>query len=425
MESSGSERVAPWDTGLEAGAHQSGATGGAARSMGGDAHGFGVSSMRVGSRSVSSGLNPHVSAENRSSVPAVDFGSIHGTIGRAAVGSQSVFSPAPSLSSEWCENVASGNILIPGADITDTGEKLGRGHFKVPKAPVFDSSDVSYPSWSQNFLLSARHNNLYEAFVSEIEIPIADIGFDLTPWVEKGFNVDVIRQAEMAWWFLFDCLKKDSLKTMARLAGSPSKTFRVIKDHFLPLSQSRIRVQEEKLKSLRMRSNENPTTFFASMRETVGVLQMLEVEKDDREVCNLMLEGLSHEYKTLREILVVFCPNDPSFIETKVCERYLDLQAQGGLKKHSSAALVSRTERKSSKKHNNKPKSNSESDSSKKNIFQGKCFKCGGKGHSRKDCLARIIAHLTQIGKSEAGEDRAVRSLTFLIRSVCKHAGMM
>ena len=53
-----------------------------------------------------------------------------------------------------------------------------------------------------------------------------------------------------------------------------------------------------------------------------------------------MLEGLSCEYKTLRETLVVFCPNDPSFIETKVRERYLDLQAQGGSKKHSSVALV-------------------------------------------------------------------------------------
>ena len=94
---------------------------------------------------------------------------------------------------------------------------MGRGPFKVPKAPVFDGNDVSYPvfngndvsypSWSQNFLLSARHNNLHEVFVYEAEIPIADIGFDLTPWVEKGFSVGVVRQAEMAWWFLFDCLK--------------------------------------------------------------------------------------------------------------------------------------------------------------------------------------------------------------------------
>ena len=49
---------------------------------------------------------------------------------------------------KWWENVANGNTLIPGADISDTGEKLGRGHFKVPKAPVFDGNDVSYPSWS-------------------------------------------------------------------------------------------------------------------------------------------------------------------------------------------------------------------------------------------------------------------------------------
>ena len=58
----------------------------------------------------------------------------------------------------------------------------------------------------------------------------------------------------------------------------------MLKDHFLPLSQSQIRVQEEEGKSLRMRSNENPATFFVSMRETLGVLQMLEVKKDDRGV---------------------------------------------------------------------------------------------------------------------------------------------
>ena len=108
-------------------------------------------------------------------------------------------------------------------------------------------------------------------------------------------------------------------------------------------------MREEKLKSLRMRSNENPSIFFASVREMLGVLQMLEVKKDDREVCNRMLEGLSHEYNTLRETLVVFCPNDPSFIETKVRERYLDLQIRVGPKKHS-VALMSRPEKKSAKK---------------------------------------------------------------------------
>ena len=66
---------------------------------------------------------------------------------------------------------------------------------------------------------------------------------------------------------------------------------------------------------------------------------------------------------------------------------------------------MSRADRKSTKKQNHKSKSSSESDSSKEKTFQGKCFKCGEKGRLRKDCLASVIAHPTQTGKSEDGED--------------------
>ena len=137
--------------------HLNDATGGTAGSTG-RTQGLSMSSVGVGSTSSHTlGLNPSASTVNRSSVAAVNFGSI-GTVG--GIFGQSSVPPAPSLSSKWWENVASGNTLIPGADISETGEKLGRGPFKVPKAPVFDDNDVSYPSWSQNFLLSARHNNL-------------------------------------------------------------------------------------------------------------------------------------------------------------------------------------------------------------------------------------------------------------------------
>ena len=121
-----------------------------------------MSSVGVGSTSGHTlGLNPSASAVDRSSAGAAGFGSIGmgsgafnsqssvPVMGSEAFNSQSSVPPPPTASSEWWGRVASGNTLIPGAGVMDeTGEKLGRGPFKVPKAPVFDDNDMSYPSWS-------------------------------------------------------------------------------------------------------------------------------------------------------------------------------------------------------------------------------------------------------------------------------------
>ena len=98
MESSGFVAAAPGGGGPETSMHLSAdATSGTAGCTGGDAQGLGVSSMRVGSSSLAdSGLNPNVFAVNRSSVAAVNLGSI-GTVGGTF--GQSSVPPALTLSS--------------------------------------------------------------------------------------------------------------------------------------------------------------------------------------------------------------------------------------------------------------------------------------------------------------------------------------
>ena len=124
---------------------------------------------------------------------AVNFGSIHGTVGGVALNNQSAVPPTTNSASEWWGKVASGSTLIPGADISNSVERLGGGLFKFPKLP--NSTVLKY-----RIPHGRRFSDiLLESFVSDIGIPIADISFDLSPLVEKGFSVGVVRQTEMAW----------------------------------------------------------------------------------------------------------------------------------------------------------------------------------------------------------------------------------
>ena len=76
---------------------------------------------------------------------------------------------------------------------------------------------------------------------------------------------------------------------------------------------------------------------------------MLDVKKDDREVSNLMLARLSSEYRNLPETLVVLCPKDPAVIETRVREKFPDLQTENSSKQHGGVALAARVEKKAGK----------------------------------------------------------------------------
>ena len=137
--------AAPGGTGPEAGTHRTDATGGTAGSTG-SSLGLSSSSATVGSTSfLAPGLNFSTNELHRSAAGAAGNGTM-GSASRAFSG-QSSAPPPPTAASEWWGRLASGNTLIPGAGISEAGKSLGRISFnKVPIAPVFDGTEVSYPS---------------------------------------------------------------------------------------------------------------------------------------------------------------------------------------------------------------------------------------------------------------------------------------
>ena len=140
--------AAPGGTGPEAGTHRTDATGGTAGSTG-SSLGLSSSSVTVGSTSfLSPGLNL---VQTSYIVPLLVLQAMvrwDQLVGLSVA--SLLIHPHLQLrreESEWWGRLASGNTLFPGAGISEAGKSLGRISFnKVPIAPVFDGTEVSYPS---------------------------------------------------------------------------------------------------------------------------------------------------------------------------------------------------------------------------------------------------------------------------------------
>lgn len=144
------------------------------------------------------------------------------------------------LHASCVEGTCPKNKMIPGAGSnTEIRDDLGRGPSKITKAPVFDGTDSLIPRGANTF---------YQVPVTTACMsPMIPIGPRLRfcTFERERCSVGVLREADIAWWFLFNCLKKDSLKTMVRQNGFPRKAFRAFQEYFSLLSQSQIRVHEK------------------------------------------------------------------------------------------------------------------------------------------------------------------------------------
>ena len=60
------------------------------------------------------------------------------------------------------------------------------------------------------------------------------------------------------------------------------------------------------------------------MKEIIAVLLMLEVRKEDRAVCSIMLKYVTREYSSVRDNMIIHFPRNNEIIERGVCFKYLE-----------------------------------------------------------------------------------------------------
>ena len=161
---------------------------------------------------------------------------------------------------EWWETVEVFGSSLGSGDARATS--LGIRGMRLPTSLKFDGSETKFPAWKNSFAMHARQCGLFEAFTTSNDISMADVGVDLTPKIEQGHTVGEVKRAQSAWWHLLECITSDSVKAMVHNAGSPSKAWRTLNNHYLPLSDAQINLHEHKLSRMEMRQGEDPRIFF-------------------------------------------------------------------------------------------------------------------------------------------------------------------
>lgn len=237
----------------------------------------------------------------------------------------------------------------------------------------------------------------------------------------RGYTVSQLKRAQVSWWYLFNAVTNESVRAMIHNAGSSSKAWRTLNEHFLPLSDSQINLFEHKLALLKMKQGEDPHIFFSQLKEILGVLLMLEVKKDDREICSIMLKGLTREYSSVRENMVIHFPRNKEMIEKHVRNKFLELSVDPKSAKPYAQALVAKGGKEGRRKKSLHPKSvKAPKDSS-----QRKCWICKEPGHIMRECRAHVVVHPSQARKESSedtgGEFAASRALSVAVsKPVCE-----
>ena len=225
---------------------------------------------------------------------------------------------------------------------------------------IFDGDESRYELWEVKFLAYMRLQKLHD-----VVIPAADEKEE--PSEEKKASAF----AEMV-----QCLDDRSLSLVIREAKNDGrKALRVLREHYQGKGKPRIIALYTELTSLQMGETETTTDYIIRAETAATSLKAAGEVISDGLLVAMTLKGLPKSYKTFGTI-VMQKDTPMTFAEFKVslrnheenekcCHKDDDGNGDGVM----SAANGS-----------SKPK------------FQGKCFKCGRKGHRSVDCYSNKVA---------------------------------
>ena len=240
--------------------------------------------------------------------------------------------------------------------------------------PAFEGdSTASWLTWSQRVLYQARASG----FENELTAAVGD-GLSVGADVFDSSNVDPVRlrNAHSAWMILIHSCSGMALEIVQR-SDAPNEAWRNLEFHYRAKGTREVLCLSHEINAKTMEPGSDPFKFMMEADRLVADLRRLG-EKSVTELrnCVIIVSGLSADF----EMEYRFLENNPAGLNRAEIERVVGNQYNRLLRQQQDSKALSaskgtvtanREEGKNSRLHHK---------------FDGKCFKCGKKGHRAVDC---------------------------------------
>ena len=151
---------------------------------------------------------------------------------------------------------------------------FGQGGFK-PTIPVFTGKQESFSRWKQEAVIYSRRYGFDAVFTRANECQDINVGDSGCPMerLQDEFGVDIVILHLNAWQFLSSALKSEKDRDILFRVNSPGAAWRSLVDTYSLKTQGASLVLLQKLDSVRIGTNDDPTPKLLEMEDIARSLR--------------------------------------------------------------------------------------------------------------------------------------------------------